>query len=93
MKKPIRGYTIVGFYEDNGQIWVEHVQGHDVNEAVVKAVKKLANLDAADTDMTQDTKSFRQNVCIVEVFCGTHKGQTEDGTVSAAIDWPGLEVE
>ena len=88
MKKKLQGYTVVGYYEDNGQIWVEHVHGHDSTEAVVKAVKKLEGRN----DSTDDPKYFRQNVNIVEVFCGTHKGQTDGESVSSAIDWPGLEV-
>ena len=88
-----QAYTVVGFYEDNGQIWVEHVQGQDINEAVAKAVKKLEKSTLDETDIAIDSKTFRQSVNIVEVFCGTHKGQTDGGSVSSAIDWPGLEIE
>jgi len=88
MKKALQGYTVVGYYDDNGQIWVEHVTGHDSTEAVVKAVKKLEKTNGQE----DFSKGFRENVCIVEVFCGTHRGQTDGESVSAAIDWPGLEI-
>jgi hypothetical protein len=92
MKKPMQGYTVVGYYEDSSQIWVEHVNGHDSNEAVVKAVKKLEK-NAECQGLAMFSKTFRQNLNIVEIFCGTHKGQTDGNYVSSAIDWPGLEVE
>jgi len=89
MKKKLQDYTVVGYYDDNGNIWVEHVTGHDTNEAVVKAVKKLEKSNGQE----EFSDSFRKNVNIVEVFCGTHKGQTDNESVSAAIDWPGLETD
>jgi hypothetical protein len=95
----MQGYTVVGYYEDNGNIWVEHVNGHDTNEAVVKAVKKMEKSHNPDyppafKKAKKDfSKGFRQNMCIVEVFCGTHRGQTDGVSVSSAINWPGLEID
>jgi len=81
MKKLL--FTVVGYYEDNGQIWIEHTKGHDSSEAVVNAVKSLESRNEDCLD--------RSNICIVEVFRGHHQGQTDGEAVSSAIDWPGLE--
>jgi len=81
-------YTVVGYYEDNGQIWVEHAEADDTNGAVVAAVKHLEELNDRPNDI-----SFREYVCIVSVFEGHLKDLSDAEFVSAAIDWPGLEVE
>ena len=86
--RKLNPYTVVGYYEDNNQIWVEHANGRDYSDAVVKAVKKLERTN----DQKNFSESFRKNVCIVEVFSGLHKGLTEGESVSSAIDWPGLEI-
>jgi len=72
-------YTVVGYYENNGNIFVEHVKARDTNDAVVKAVTGIG--------LTHDT----DNICIVEIFKGYLTGLNETISVSSACDWPGVE--
>lgn len=78
-------YTVVGYYEDNGQIWVEYAVAENSSQAVIYAVKALESRNEDCLD--------RANICIVEVFEGHNPGLTDGDHVSSAIDWPGLEVK
>jgi hypothetical protein len=82
-------FTVVGYYEDEGQSYVEHVEAEDWSGAVVAAVKSLEKTNETPEDAA---KYFRSNVVIVEVFEGHHKGLTEHPSVCSAIDFPGLGV-
>ena len=89
-------YTVIGYFEDNGQIWVEYSTGIDEQRAIVQAVKKLEYKNRLDTEkgMTkEDKKYFRSNVVLVGVFHGWLKEVSGQDSVCSAIDYPGLEVE
>lgn len=82
-------FTVVGFYDNNGNIFVQHVEAEDVNGAVTNTVKTLQHSPGKPES---DTKYFRQNLNIVSVLEGHCKDLCEADSVSSAIDWPGLEV-
>ena len=75
----MKKFTVVGFYEDNGQILVHHVEAMNPNHAVRVAIKDL-----------EKSGSSRDNICIVEIFPDhiTGSSDTADNTVSCAADWP-----
>ena len=54
-------WTVVGYYTDNRQPWVEFALGNTPQEAVADAISKVQ--ESAD------------NLVIVEVFKGNHQGQ------------------
>ena len=85
----MKTYTVVGYYEDNGQPWVEHAEAEDWCGAVVETVKSLEKTDPPSQPYSFD----RSNITIVEVFEGAHMGLAEHESVCCAADFPGLEEE
>jgi hypothetical protein len=53
-------YTVVGYYADNLQPWVQHVSSTDPHQAAATAVKKLET----------ETGPHAQSPYVVEVFEG-----------------------
>lgn len=77
-------YTVIGFYEDNNQIWAEHTSAEGVCEAVVKACTALAKRNERTDD------DFFRGLNIVSVVEGHAKDLNDSETVSSAADWPGM---
>ena len=59
-------FTVVGYFEDNNQPWVDHVAASDVQAAMVAAVQKGV-----------ERGNDAGNMVVVEVFYGYRFGQTE----------------
>ena len=74
----MKPFTVVGYYEDNGQTYVEHVDADDWIEAMRKAV----------VDYPEPTQ--HSDLVIVSVFEGHHMDQTEHDSCVAACDVPGV---
>lgn len=68
-------YTVVGYFDDNGQVYNAHVNAVDECEAVTKAPAALGQ------------KS--DNVVVVSVFKGHLTDESESNTTSFASDWAG----
>jgi len=66
-------FTVVGFYRDNNQVWVEHSWAFDPQDASYSAVKALYE------------KAESSDPAVVDVFKGKQKGllQTENIMVFA----------
>jgi hypothetical protein len=84
-------FSVIGYYEDNGQPFVEHVMAEDWTCGIIKAVELLEKKSGAF--MSDARKHFREHVYIVEVIDGHHQGRTEHESICVAIDVPGLEVK
>ena len=67
-------FTVVGFYRDNNQVWVEHAWAFDPQDASYSAIKAIHD----KTDGASDP-------AVVEVFKGQQRGllQTENIMVLA----------
>ena len=78
-------YTVVGFFEDNFQIWVEFVEAADECEAVALAAKQSFERDGQGYDSIAG--GFSQNMMVIEIFEGHHEGKNECPTISSAADW------
>jgi hypothetical protein len=61
-------YTVVGFYLDNDQIWIQHVTGKDAKEAAKNAVGTLTMgvPDKEQVPGSEDTSGIE----VVAVFLG-----------------------
>lgn len=54
-------FTVLGYFEDNGQIWCEHVRVISQDDVLERAVKQLIDRDNA-----------AENIVVVGVFRGRH---------------------
>lgn len=84
-------FTVVGYYEDNSQIFCEHVMATDSNDAVKQLIKKIEEKRGVVNPDGQ--KGIRNGICIVEIFRGHHESLNDCSTLSCAFDWPGLGVK
>jgi len=81
-------YTVVGFHEEDGHIFCEHVDAKDVNDAIVKvAQKEVSALDKCGLEANY----MLADINIVEVFADHLEGLNDCTTVSSACDWPGID--
>jgi hypothetical protein len=78
-------FTVVGYYDDNGQVWVQHVTGFTYEDAVAVAVHQAKK--AADEGVSVEI----HDICIVEVFEGHHHGLSTHDHVVPACEWPGVK--
>lgn len=69
-------YTVVGYFADNNQVWIEHVLANDWKDAFRQGVKQIKLVSDQDDD----------NIVVVEAFLGHHKGQSEQDTTCFACD-------
>lgn len=74
----MKPFTVVGYYEDNGQPYVEHVEANDWVEAMRTCI-----LDHPEPPQASE-------LVIVSVFDGAHKDQTEHESCVYACDVPGV---
>lgn len=68
----MKGYTVVGYYADNNQPWVEFAEADSAKEAAEQAVDQL---------IERDSSIMGQDVRIVEAFEGKHFGCLNNETV------------
>ena len=81
-------FTVVGYYEDNSQIFCEHVMATDSNDAIKKlCAKREEKMEDEDA-----IKYSRNNIVIVEIFRGHLESLNDCSTLSNTIDWPGLRL-
>lgn len=71
-------YTVVGYFSDNNQVWIEHVLANTWDDAIRQGIKQIKLVSEQPTD----------NIVIVEVFQGHHKGQSEQEATCFACDFP-----
>ena len=64
-------FTVVGFYTDNHQPWIELVEAKDPQEAAKNAVHSLAALNDMDP----------ASISVIDVFEGKHSGVLNNETV------------
>jgi len=76
-------YTVVGYFLDNNQVWIEHVLANDWMDAFRQAIKQIKLVSKQPAD----------NIMIVEVFNGHHKGQSEHETTCLASDMRAIIAE
>ncbi|MEI6232899.1 MAG: hypothetical protein WCT04_07600 [Planctomycetota bacterium] len=74
----MKSYTVIGYFEDNGQVWCEHVKAETPFEAMQKSVKLLKGRD--NEDVPDD------NMAVVGVFAGHRKEIGGSWAVSYASD-------
>lgn len=84
-----RRFTVIGFYEDNGQIFAEHVRAEDWTDAVVKAGNSMCARNDATTPEERD--DLLANMNLISVLSGWRDDLNECDSVSAFCDQPGLE--
>jgi hypothetical protein len=70
---PKNTYTVIGFYRDNNQPWMEHVTAPDPKAAAGKALVKLSAASSGDP-------------VAVEVIAGHHNGKLCNETLMALQD-------
>lgn len=75
----MRKYTVVGYYEDTGEVWVEHVEAETPYDAFQVASRSIMAFHDLNT-MALD------NIAVVEAFLGHHKGQIDGDNVAYACD-------
>ncbi|MEN6550075.1 MAG: hypothetical protein ABFE07_28870 [Armatimonadia bacterium] len=68
-KGAVKRFTVVGYFADEDQPWVEHVITLNSEQAIAVAVRKLCKLN----DWNAEEEAH--NIVVVEVFRGHHKGQ------------------
>ena len=73
----MKSFTVIGFFEDNGQVWCEHVKAEAAYEAMQKAVKLLKGRD--NENVPDD------NMAVVGVFAGRRMEISESWAVSKPI--------
>lgn len=84
-ESPLDPYTVVGYYEDNSQIFCEHVMASDSNNAIKKLCwEREQNIEGCDSRIAS-----RNNLVIVEIFRSHLESLNDCSTLSNAIDWPG----
>ena len=74
----MKSFTVIGYFEDNGQVWCEHVKAESPFEAMQKAVKLLKGRD--NENVPDD------NMAVVGVFAGRRMEISESWAVSYASD-------
>ena len=99
----MKDHTVVGYHEDNNQVWVEHTQANDADMAVAFAVCQMAKsrgkvaseIDAAFliAAKNSDLLEFSKDLNVVSVFEGHHQDQLESATVFCAYDHPEIGGE
>jgi len=77
-------YTVVGIYDDNDQVWVEHVEAKDPGDAIVTAGRSITS---------KNPGMDSGNVLIVSVFPGQLNDLNETESVASVVDFPGFEEE
>jgi len=83
-------FTIVGYYEDESQIFTEYVMAVNSNDAVKRLVDKIEkDKKAADNGIK---KAIRDNIVIVSIFRGQLEDLNDCSQLSNACDWPGLSL-
>ena len=80
MKKEKR-FTVCGYHEDNGQIWVRWTHAKDWMRAIENAIKQIKK---------DDSSVFYSDIIIGSVFPGWHKDEVEHFSVCTAKDF--LEI-
>lgn len=74
-------YTIVGFHDSTGELFCQHVEADDPNEAVVVCYQQcFRETEGNDTD----------DLILVDVFEGHLQSQREDMHTCCFSDWPGI---
>ena len=99
----MKDFTVVGYHEDNNQVWVEHTQANDADMAVAFAVCQMARsrgqveseIDTAILIAAKnpDLLEFSKTLNVVSVFEGHHQDQLESTTVFCAYDHPEIGGE
>ena len=74
-------YTVIGYYEDNQQTFIESAKTTSANKAIHKVCKRLAKINGWDGI---------DNMCIVAVLIGTCVWASDWDTpsVCSALDVP-----
>jgi hypothetical protein len=80
-------FTVVGFYDSTGKLFVHHVEAHDSSEAVVACYRTMKEA-ASDPDAVNP-----DDLILVEVFKGHLDSQRDDGATCSFSDWPGIAEE
>jgi hypothetical protein len=91
MPTPHYAYTVVGYYDDNGQVWVTHVVAADWQDAVLKSARDLERRNDATTH--EEREILRNNCHLLSVLEGHHCDLNDSDSTCALIDFPGLEME
>ena len=74
-------FTVVGYFADNGQVWVRHATGFDYEDAVAAAVRDVKKKAGAELD----------GIAVVEVFEGHNKAVGVHDHIVFACEWPGVQ--
>jgi len=77
-------FTVVGFYDSTGQLFVHHVEANDSSDAVVACYKKMKESAADPDDVNPD------DLILVEIFKGHLQSQRDDAATCCFSDWPGV---
>jgi len=86
----MKGFTVVGFYENDSQVWVEHVIALNAEKAVAVAVHQIADRNGIPKENFLD---YAQGICVVEVFAGLHSGLLESTSTFSAYDHPEVNCD
>jgi hypothetical protein len=78
-------YTVVGYFSDNGQVWVRHATGFDNQDAVAAAVRDVR--EKAGHGIGADF----EGIAVVEVFEGHNKAVGVHDHIVFACEWPGVK--
>lgn len=69
-------YTVLGYYEDDGQVWCTSVEASDAMEAAREAVRDMAGVG----------NSKVEDIAVVEVFEGDIRGTCFTESVAYGVD-------
>lgn len=67
MPKRLEEYSVIGFYADNHQVWIQHVDAVDPQQAAWKACIGLLQINEWAEDRLSD-------LLVVDVIKGHHQG-------------------
>ena len=73
-------YTVIGHFEDNGEVWVAHVAAISPDAAACAAVIGIIN----DTGVWDDVDP--EDIAVSDVFNGHHRGLLDSAYLSHASD-------
>ncbi len=85
-KNDLQPYTIIGYYDDEGKGFTEHVMAKNDNDSVVQFCKERE----PKCDDVEARKYWRDNIIIVDVISGHVESRYDCGHICCASDWPGL---
>lgn len=83
-----RRFTVIGYYDDNSQIFAEHVNATDWQHAVRLTARKMEKRN--DERTIEDKNMLHDNMTLVSVLAGHRTDLNECSGLSSFSDQPGV---